>query len=272
MLFAGTTVCIAILGLIALGVSFFNGMAVATALAVGFTMAASLTLLPAMLSLFGLKVLPRKQRAAVRAGEFIADHPIGLWARWSRSSPIAAPSSRLGSGALIVVLAIPFFSLQLGSSDQGSDPKGSTTRTGYDLISSEFGVGYNSTLEAVVNGPGASDQAFCSEFSQTLKARARRRPSSLGTITLSKDIAFVSFKTTTSPQSEKTYTLVRNLRSDVLPPLYTGTPNHIYTYGETAINVDFAKVLGRKMPLFIGVVVGLSFILLPSRSGVSSFR
>ena len=58
--------------------SFFNGMAVATALAVGFTMAASLTLLPALLSLFGLKVLPRKQRAAVRAGQFIDDQPVGL--------------------------------------------------------------------------------------------------------------------------------------------------------------------------------------------------
>ena len=100
VLFAGTTVCIAILGLIALGVSFFNGMAVATALAVGLTMVASLTLLPALLSLFGLKVLPRKQRAAVRAGEFIADRPAGLvgplggvrrpssaaWSRWVPAS------------------------------------------------------------------------------------------------------------------------------------------------------------------------------------------
>ena len=92
VLFAGTTVCIAILGLIALGVSFFNGMAVATALAVGFTMAASLTLLPALLSLFGLKVLPRKQRAAVRAGEFIDNRPTGRWARWAavhRQAPLA---------------------------------------------------------------------------------------------------------------------------------------------------------------------------------------
>ena len=60
----------------------------------------------------------------------------------------------------MIALAIPFFALQLGSSDQGSDPTGSTTRIGYDLISSEFGVGYNSTLEAVVSGPGASDQAY----------------------------------------------------------------------------------------------------------------
>src|ERR1700722_16475405 len=83
VLFAGSTVCIAILGLIALGVSFFNGMAVAPALAVGFTMAASLTLLPALLSLFGVKVLPRNQRAAVRGGDFIDNRPIGRWARWA---------------------------------------------------------------------------------------------------------------------------------------------------------------------------------------------
>ena len=72
-----------VVGVPSLGVSFFNGMAVATALAVAFTMIASLTLLPALLSLFGLKVLPRKQRAAVRAGQFIGDQPTGFWARWS---------------------------------------------------------------------------------------------------------------------------------------------------------------------------------------------
>jgi RND superfamily putative drug exporter len=262
VLFAGTTVCIAILGLIALGVSFFNGMAVATALAVGFTMAASLTLLPALLHLFGLKVLPRKQRAAVRAGNFISSRPLGFWARWSEFVARRRVVVAVFSGALMIALAIPFFSLQLGSSDQGSDPNSSTTRIGYDLISREFGVGYNSTLEAVVSGPGASQPAFLQRVSRTLAAVPGVDTTSLGTAPLTRDIAFVSFKTTTSPQSEKTYQLVRHLRSDVLPPLYDGTANHIYTYGDTAINVDFAKVLGRKMPLFIAVVVGLSFILL----------
>jgi RND superfamily putative drug exporter len=262
VLFAGTTVCIAILGLIALGVSFFNGMAVATALAVGFTMAASLTLLPALLSLFGLKVLPRKQRAAVRAGIFIDHHPVGFWARWSAMIANRRALVAVGSGILMIALAIPFFSMQLGASDQGSDPKSATTRVGYDLISSEFGVGYNSTLEAVVNGPGASDQAFLDHVSKSLSGVPGIDASSLGTVQLTNDIAFVSFKTTTSPQSEKTYQLVRHLRSDVFPPLYSGTPNQIYAYGDTAINVDFAKVLARKMPLFIAVVVGLSFLLL----------
>ncbi|SHG57657.1 putative drug exporter of the RND superfamily [Jatrophihabitans endophyticus] len=262
VLFAGTTVCIAILGLIALGVSFFNGMAVATALAVGFTMAASLTLLPALLSLFGLKVLPRKQRAAVRAGDFIGDQATGFWARWSAFVARRRVFVAVGAGLVMIVLAIPFFSLELGASDQGSDPKGSTTRSGYDLISDEFGVGYNSTLEAVVQGPGATDTAYLARLAQQVRSTPNVDRSSVAAVPLNKSVAFVSFKTTTSPQSEKTYDLVRHLRSDVFPPLYRGTANHVYVYGETAINVDFATVLSRKMPLFIAVVVGLSFVLL----------
>ncbi|KJE22154.1 putative RND superfamily drug exporter [Frankia torreyi] len=262
VLFAGTTVCIAILGLIALGVSFFNGMAVATALAVGFTMIASLTLLPALLSLFGLKVLPRRQRAAVRAGEFIDDRPVGFWARWSQFVARRRIAVAVVSGAVMVAIALPFFSLKLGASDQGSDPTSSTTRAGYDLIAADFGVGYNSALEAVVSGPGAADQAYLQRVTKTLAAVPGVDPASLSTVPLARNIAFVTFKTTTSPQSEKTYTLVRHLRSTTLPPLYDGTANHIYTFGDTAINVDFASVLARKMPLFIAVVVGLSFILL----------
>jgi putative drug exporter of the RND superfamily len=262
VLFAGSTVCVALLGLIALGVSFFNGMAVATALAVAFTMAASLTLLPALLSLFGLKVLPRKQRAAVRAGQYIDDNPVGGWARWANVVASQPVGIALVSGVVIVVLALPFFSLQLGASDQGSDAKGTTTRTGYDLISSEFGVGYNSTLEAVVSGAGASDPAYLQQLAKTLSTTPGVDPGSVSIAKLRDDIAFVTFKTTTSPESEKTYQLVRHLRSNVLPPLYSGTQNQIYLYGDTAINVDFAKVITRKMPLFIVVVVGLSFILL----------
>jgi RND superfamily putative drug exporter len=262
VLFAGSTVCIAILGLIALGVSFFNGMAFATALAVGFTMAASLTLLPALLSLFGLKVLPRRHRAAVRAGRFIDHRPTGFWARWSEFVARRRVLVAVCSGVVMIVLAVPFFSLQLGSSDEGSDPKGSTTRAGYDLVAKEFGVGYNSALEAVVDGPGASDPAFVKRVAQTLSTVHGIDPASVRTVQLTKSIAFVQFKTTTAPQAEPTYQLVRHLRSDVLPPLYKGSATQIYTYGETAVNVDFAKVLGRKMPLFIAVVVGLSFILL----------
>ena len=79
---------------------------------------------------------------------------------------------------------------------------------------------------------------------------------------LTNSLSLVSFKSVTSPQDIKTTDLVKHLRNDVLPSLYQGTSDHVYVYGQTAIYVDFAKVLSSKMPLFIGAVVGLSFLLL----------
>jgi RND superfamily putative drug exporter len=262
VLFAAITVCIAILGLIALGVSFFNGMAIGAAVAVSLTMAASLTLLPALLSLIGLKVLPRKQRRAVRRGEFIDVHPTGFWASWSMIVARHKAWLSLAAAAVIVLLAAPFFSMRLGAGDQGNDPKATTTRAGYDLIAQGFGVGYNSTLEAVIAGPGATDKTYLQKVGSALQVTPGVDPTSVHSIPLSSSVAFVSFKSTTSPQDAKTYALVRHLRTQTLPPMYSGTADHIYVYGDTAIQVDFAKVLAAKMPLFIAAVVGLSFLLL----------
>jgi putative drug exporter of the RND superfamily len=262
VLFAGSTVCIAILGLIALGVSFFNGMAIGAAVAVGLTMAASLTLLPALLSLLGLKVLPRTQRRAVRAGQFIDVHPTGFWAQWSRLVAAHKIALGLAGTAVIVAMALPFFSMRLGQGDQGNDPSSTTTRKGYDLIAAGFGVGYNSNLEAVIDGPGATDPAYLQTVGQALANTPGVDPASVHPIPLNNTAALVSFKSTASPQDAKTYSLVKHLRSSTLPPVYDGTANHIYVYGDTAIQVDFAKVLSAKMPLFIAAVVGLSFLLL----------
>ena len=159
VLFAGTTVCIAMLGLIALGVSFFYGMAIGVAIAVGLTMVASLTLLPALLSFLGLSVLPRKQRRAIRGGTYAPSQRIGFWTRWS--DLVARRKALLGAlaTALIIALAIPFFSMRMGHADQGNDPAGTTTRKGYDLIARGFGVGYNSTLTLVVSGPQVQQTA-----------------------------------------------------------------------------------------------------------------
>jgi RND superfamily putative drug exporter len=262
VLFAGATVCIAILGLIALGVSFFNGMALGAAVAVSLTMAASLTLLPALLSLLGLRVLPRRQRRAVRRGEFTSGPATGFWDRWSRLVAAHKIALGLAGAAVIIALALPFFSMRLGQGDQGNDPSGTTTRAGYDLIGRGFGVGYNSTLEAVIDGPGASDTAYLQRVGAVLATTRGVDASSVHPIPISSSVALLSFKSTAAPQDEETYALVKRLRADTLPRLYDGTASHIYVYGDTAIEVDFAKVLGEKMPLFIGAVVGLSFLLL----------
>ncbi|MDQ2837051.1 MAG: MMPL family transporter [Actinomycetota bacterium] len=262
VLFAGTTVCIALLGLWTLGVSFLYGVSLGTAIGVALTMLASLTLLPALLSFLGLKVLPRKQRAAVRAGTFDLSEHHGFWYKWSR----LVQRRRLVFGvvalALLAVLAIPFFSIRLGSSDQGNDPSNATTRKGYDLIAQGFGPGYNSGLQLVVSGPQATDPNYLAKVGDALSKVPDVAPQSVRAIPAGKNIALISFKSITSPQDAKTTDLVKNLRSTVLPPLYNGTSEHIYVYGVTAIFVDFAKVLSSKMILFFVAVIGLSFLLL----------
>jgi RND superfamily putative drug exporter len=262
VLFAGTTVCIAMLGLIALGVSFFYGMAIGVAIAVGLTMLASLTLLPALLSFMGLKVLTRKQRREVRAGVFHDPHNEGIWARWSKLVSKRHVALAMVGAIAIVVIAIPFLSMRLGHADQGNDRSSTTTRKGYDLVAEGFGPGYNSTLTLVVNGPTASDTAH--KVGTALAKVNDVDPSSVFVPAkgLTPQLSLVSFKSLTSPQDSKTTDLVHNLRNNVLPSLYKGTGDHVYVFGQTAIYVDFSHVLSAKMPLFIGAVVGLSFILL----------
>ena len=90
----------------------------------------------------------------------------------------------LAGTAVIVAMAMPFFSLRLGQGDQGNDPSSTTTRKGYDLIAKGFGVGYNSTLEAVVDGPGATDPAYLQTVGQTLANTPGVDPASVHPIPL----------------------------------------------------------------------------------------
>jgi RND superfamily putative drug exporter len=299
VLFAGTTVCIALLGLWALGVSFLYGVSLGTAIGVALTMVASLTLLPALLSMLGRRILPKSQRGPLESDRrvkillcvippicvlfwvlYLLEIPLrpalariharaeqrsftdGFWYRWSHLIERRKVILGLAAGVLLVVLAVPFFSMRLGSSDQGNDPSGSTTRKGYDLIATGFGPGYNSSLQLVVDGPGVTDQAYLATLSGALKHQSGIAPDSVHAISTGKNIALVTFKSTTSPQDAKTTDLVKNLRANVLPPLYQGTGNHVYVYGQTAIFVDFAKVLSAKMVYFFIAVIGLSFLLL----------
>jgi hypothetical protein len=262
VLFAGTTVCIAMLGLTALGVSFFYGMAVGTAIAVSLTMLAALTLLPALLSFLGLRVLRRKERRAVLAGNFVDIETVGFWARWSELVARRRVAFGVVGAVIVVALAIPFLALRLGHDDQGNDPAGTTTRKGYDLIAQGFGPGYNSTLTLVVDGPQAQATAETVGTALARVPNVDTRSIFVPTQGLREQLSLVSFKSLSAPQDEKTTQLVNKLRNDVLPPLYNGTGDHVYVFGMTATQVDFTDVLSSKLPLFIAAVVGLSFLLL----------
>jgi RND superfamily putative drug exporter len=264
VLFAGATVCIAILGQCALGVAFLYGVAVGTSVTVGLTMVASLTLLPAVLSLLGDRVLPRKQRLAVRAGSYVDEHHTTWWARWARTVSHHKLVLGLLATGVMVVLALPFFALRLGHADQGTDPAGSTTRRGYDLIAAApgFGPGYNSALELVVSGPAANAPATRTRAVEALRGVPGVDPRTIRPVPVASDLALIMFKSTSAPQDAATTELVKHLRADVTPELARATGTSVYVFGQTAVFVDFATVLAAKLPIFFAAVIGLSFLLL----------
>src|SRR3954453_7563626 len=153
VLFAGATVIVALLGLLVLGVSFLNGVAVASAIVVLTVMTAAVTLIPALLGVFGMRVLSCKERRRLEA-EGPRDPKLdGFWPRWARV--VQRHKLPLAAAALVVMLAlaIPALSLRLGSSDSGQDPSPSTTRKAYDLLASGFGPGFNGTFQIVAKTP-----------------------------------------------------------------------------------------------------------------------
>ena len=124
VLFAGIIVCIALLGMFALGVTFLYGLAIAAAIGVLFTMIAALTLLPAFLGFIGPRVLSRRQKndLAVNGPKVIGAGTKGFWARWAAFVQRRPVVPALVALVVVVLVALPFFSLRLGSSDQGNDP------------------------------------------------------------------------------------------------------------------------------------------------------
>jgi putative drug exporter of the RND superfamily len=260
VLFAGITVCIALLGMFALGVSFLYGVATAASIVVAFTVLAALTLLPALLALFGKRVLTGKQRRAVAAGELTTTDESPAWARWSdilQKRPVVLAVS---ATIVMLLLAAPALSMRLGSSDAGNDPADSTTLKAYDLLAQGFGPGFNGPLQLVAE---VKDDTAKAAFTRVVDAVRKTDGVVAATkpIIVGKNIALAQVYPKHSPQDAATSDLVKHLRNSVVPPAEQGQVNALVG-GSTAIGIDFSKVLADKLPLFIGIVVLLSFLLL----------
>jgi putative drug exporter of the RND superfamily len=261
VLFAGLTVCIALLGQFALGVSFLYGLSISSAIAVALTMATSLTLLPAMLGFLGPKVLSRRERARLAQGVTSTDAS-GFWLRWSRLVEARKVLVALGGLVLVVVLAVPIFGLHLGSDDAGTDPASSTTYQAYTALAKGFGPGFNGPLELAGSVSSPADAEAFDRFVATA-AHAPGVVSVTPAVTSPNGKAVLAtLYPTTSPQAQQTVTLVNDLRHDLIPQAEKGTTLEVHVGGSTATTIDFSHVLTDKLPLFIAVVVILAFLLL----------
>ena len=259
--FAGATVCIALLGLFVLRLSFLNGVAIAASLTVLVTMVASLTLLPALFGVMKRKVYNRRNRKSIDAGTH-KDMEKSLWARWSRTVAKRPIPLAVLAVILVAILAIPYFSLQLGSSDQGNSPASTTTRKAYDLISQGFGKGSNGPLQVIASVKSAADSAALATVAKDLATTPGVAYVSPVIAPPSTGVSFISVIPTTGPQDVKTSALIKKIRTQIIPMALNGGHTEMHVGGITAIFDDFASVIGSKIPLFIGVIVLLGCLLL----------
>jgi putative drug exporter of the RND superfamily len=267
VLFAGIIVCIALLGMFALGVSFLYGLAVAAAIGVALTMVAALTLLPAMLGFIGPKVMSRKQKRnlAENGPRIVGADSKGFWPNWAdrvQKYPWLSAGVAL---VVIIAIALPFFSLRLGSADQGTDPAGTPTRVAFDMLSKGFGPGFNGPLMLV--GVVQPDQHavvddVVHEVSQQPNVDSVSDPLYIPSKTGDGEVVLINVYPDSAPQDAATTDLVNHLRSDTVPQAVGHSGINLLVGGSTAIFVDFSNVLSSKLPLFIGLVVLLSFLLL----------
>jgi putative drug exporter of the RND superfamily len=261
ILLAGATVIIALLGMFATGVAFMYGLAIASVLAVLCVLAASLTVLPAMLSMFGHKVVRPSRSARRREAQGKPPKP-SAWRSWSvtvqsRPWPLAAASL-----AVMLLFLIPFFGMRLDTSDAGNDPSGTSTYRAFNLLSHGFGPGFNGPLLIAAQ---LGDHGQTSQLS-ALRDAVQHTPDVVAVtpprVSPSGRVAVMEAYPNSAPQARATTDLVKELRGSVLPPFASKFGTRPLVGGFTAGSIDFSDVLSSKLPLFIGIVVVLSALLL----------
>jgi len=264
VVFAGSAVSVALLGLMLLGVSFLVGVSLGAVITVVLTMLAALTLLPAMLGFMGPRILGRKRLAQLREHGPDDSHVTGRWLAWARRIERRPAPLALVAFVLILFVSLPAFAMRLGSSDQGNDPTSWTTREAYDLLSEGFGPGFNGPLQIIATVPATEAGRLGVESLQSA-IRATPGVAAVTPATYSANQATAVFTAIpfSAPQDRETYQLVHHLRETVVPSVLARTPVTVaYVGGTTAAYIDFAHVLSEKLPLFIGVVVLAAFLLL----------
>jgi putative drug exporter of the RND superfamily len=263
VVFAGATVCFALLGMLVLGLDFLIGVAVAASMTVVLAVAASITLLPALLGVIGMRALSRRERRSLaRSGPAAEEGTAGPAARWSAF--VERRPRVLGglAAAVMLVLALPVLGLHLGTADGGTAPAGSQPRQAYDMLAEGFGPGANGPLTLVAELEGAAERTAFGGLPETLRGTRGVAAATAPVRGVAGETGAITVLPESAPQDAATSRLVERLRTDVLPRARGDGGPRVYVGGLTASYDDFADTILGKLPLFLGVVVALGSALL----------
>ncbi len=260
VVFAGVTVILALVGVQISGIPMLAMMGWGAAIMVAVTMLAAVTLLPALLGIFGRRVnslrIPFVRRAR-------ADNPRSASARWVALVLRHPVGVGLGAALVLAVLSVPVASMRLGFADAGNDAPSMTTRKAYDLQAEAYGPGTNGPFWVVLEG---GREPLSDEVAQQV-VDSTEDTTGVAAVTPAvfnetRDLAVFVVTPTTAPQDEETSELLSRLRDTTLPDALASSDVDAYVTGGTALAADVSDQLGSRMPLFLGAVIGLSFLIL----------
>lgn len=268
VVFAGATVVIALVGVFVVDIDILTGMARGAALTVLMTVVAALTLLPALLSLLGPRVLSRRQRRELAqrpagtpapAADTVPGRLVVAWSSVVERRPRAVAAVAVG---LIVLMAVPALSIRLGSADDSSDPSSTTSHAFFETMSTSFGDGFDAALVVVAETPDAASRAAFDRLVETMRTTDDVAAVNAAPTEGARPVSIASVVPRSSAQTEATADLVTTLRSDVIPAAESGTDMQTYVGGRTASSIDSSTATLDKLPVYLLLVAVLGFVLL----------
>jgi RND superfamily putative drug exporter len=256
VIFAGSTVVVALLSLGLAGIPLVWTLGYTAAIAVLVAMFASVTFLPAVLAMIGTRIdrlkIPLPHSTA-------ADQESHGWRRWAEGVARHPVPAVVASVLILVVIALPVRNLQLGQEDDHALPKSTETRQAYDLTSEGFGVGENGPLLIAIEVGEKADVDKLAKAIGKDEGVAEVTPAAFNK---KGDAAIFNAVATSAPSADKTEDTVNRLRDHTIPGALDGTKSTAHVGGQTAGYMDLATDIGDKLPQVIFTVVLLSFFVL----------
>ena len=259
VLFAGIIVCISMLGLFTIGLSFLSGVGVAAAISVTISMVASLTLLPALLSIIGknidrLKIPFKKLHSEEEGGKG--------WKKWADKIQAHPVRWAVSSTLVLLFICVPVTQIRLGASDSGNDAAGTTTRQAYDTLAKGFGPGFNGPITMLADVSNQNSAEAAQIAIEMIKSQPEVATVLPAIPTQDGKYQLITVYPKNSPQSKETNDFITELREEVIPAIQKETGVTFQVGGIVAVFKDFGDVLTSKLLNFILTVVILSMLLL----------